>query len=130
LLGLYLASYIFRYFRCKQEEIHRDIGRRLRKLGIVTAVTLATSLINPYGYRLHVHIYRYLSSRWLMNHIDEFLSPNFHGVAEQCFVIILLITIVTVALAGNKPPLSQVFVLLFAAYSGLYASRSLPVSSL
>ena len=129
LLGLYLASYLFRYFRCKQEEIHRDMGRRLRKLGIVTAVTLATSLINPYGYRLHVHIYRYLSSRWLMNHIDEFLSPNFHGVAEQCFVLILLITIAALAL-GRKPPLSQVLVLLFATYSGLYAARSLPVSSL
>ena len=129
LLGLYLASYIFRYFRCKQEEIHRDIGRRLRKLGVVTAVTLATNLINPYGYRLHVHIYRYLSSRWLMNHIDEFLSPNFHGVAEQCFVLILLITIAALAL-GRKPPLSQMLVLLFATYSGLYAARSLPVSSL
>jgi hypothetical protein len=126
---LYLASYIFRYFRCKQEEIHRDIGRRLRKLGVVTAITLATSLINPYGYQLHVHIYRYLSSRWLMNHIDEFLSPNFHGVAEQCFVLILLITIAALAL-GRKPPLSQVLVLLFATYSGLYAARSLPVSSL
>ena len=101
----------------------------MRELGAVTAASLAASLVNPYGYRLHVHVYRYLSSRWLMNHIDEFLSPNFHGVAQQCFVVILLITIVVLAV-GRKPPLSQVLVLLFAAYSGLYASRSLPVSSL
>jgi hypothetical protein len=66
----------------------------------------------------------------LMNHIDEFLSPDFHGVAQQCFVVILLITIAAVAMARNKPSLSQVLVLLFATYSGLYASRSLPVSSL
>ena len=65
-----------------------------------------------------------------MNHIDEFLSPNFHGVAQQCFVAILLITIVALAVARNKPSLSRVLVLLFATYSGLYASRSLPVSSL
>ena len=65
-----------------------------------------------------------------MNHIDEFLSPNFHGVAQQCFVAILLITIVGLAVARNKPSLSRVLVLLFATYSGLYASRSLPVSSL
>ncbi len=87
------------------------------------------SLVNPYGYRLHVHVYRYLSSRWLMNHIDEFLSPNFHGVAQQCFVLLLLITIVALAV-GKKPPLAHVLVLLFAAYSGLYASRNLPGSSL
>ena len=97
---------------------------------MVTVASLAASLINPYGYKLHLHVYRYLTSRWLMNHIDEFLSPNFHGVAQQCFVAILLITIVALAAARNKPSLSRVFVLLLATYSGLYAARSLPVSSL
>ena len=90
---------------------------------MVTAASLLASLLNPYGYELHLHVYRYLSSRWLMNHIDEFLSPNFHGVAQQCFVAILLIAIVVLAAARNKPSLSRVLVLLFATYSGLYASR-------
>jgi len=103
---------------------------RLRELALVTAASLVASLINPYGYKLHEHVYRYLSSRWLMNHIDEFLSPNFHGVAQQCFVAILLIAVVALAFAGKKLTLSQLLVLLFAAYSGLYASRNLPVSSL
>ena len=130
LLGLYLLSGAIRYFRCRDEEMHRRIARRLRTLGIVTLISLLASLINPYGYELHLHVYRYLSSRWLMNHIDEFLSPNFHGVAQQCFVVILLITVVVLAGARHKPSLSRVLVLLFATYSGLYASRSLPVSSL
>jgi len=129
LLGLYLASYLIRCFRCGQEQMRRNIARRLQQLGVVTVVSLAASLVNPYGFRLHIHIYQYLSSPWLMNHIDEFLSPNFHGVAQQCFVLILLITVVALAV-GRKPSLAHVLVLLFAAYSGLYASRSLPVSSL
>jgi hypothetical protein len=130
LLGLYLLSAAISYFRSQDEEIHRRMARQLRELGIVTAVSLVTSLVNPYGYRLHLHVYRYLSSRWLMNHIDEFLSPNFHGVAQQCFVAILLITIVGLAMARHKPSLSRVLVLVFATYTGLYASRSLPISSL
>ncbi len=132
LLGLYLVSNAIRYFRCQaqQEKMQQNLARRLRELGLVTAVSFVASLINPYGYKLHVHVYRYLSSRWLMNHIDEFLSPNFHGVAQQCFVAIVLITIVALAAAGNRLTLARLFVLLFAAYSGLYASRSLPVSSL
>jgi hypothetical protein len=128
LLGLYLLSGAIRYFRCLQ--MRQDIARRLRELGIVMAVSLVASFINPYGYQLHIHVYRYLSSRWLMNHIDEFLSPNFHGVAQQCFVAILLIAIAGLAVVRNKPSLSRVLVLLFAIYSGLYSSRSLPVSSL
>ena len=130
LLGLYLLSNAIRYFRCRDEQGLRRLRKRLRTLGVVTAVSLVASLINPYGYKLHLHVYRYLSSRWLMNHIDEFLSPNFHGVAQQCFVAILLITIVALAVARNKPSLSRLLVLLFATYSGLFASRSLPVSSL
>ncbi len=129
LLGIYLVSDAFRYFRCRQDEIRHDISLRLRQLGAVTVVSLVASLVNPYGYRLHVHVYQYLSSRWLMNHIDEFLSPDFHGVAQQCFVVILLIAIVALAV-GKKPSLVHLLVLLFATYSGLYASRSLPVSSL
>jgi len=129
LLGLYLASNAIRYFRCRLREMQRNIIRRLGQLGAVSAASLVASLLNPYGYRLHLHVYQYLSSRWFMNHIDEFLSPNFHGVAQQCFVLILLVTIIALAV-GRKPPLAQVLVLLFAAYSGLYASRSLPVSSL
>ena len=120
---------LFGYYR-RREEKTRRLARRLRTLGMVTVASLAASLINPYGYQLHVHVYRYLTSRWLMNHIDEFLSPNFHGVAQQCFVAILLITIVALAVARTKPSLSRVLVLLFATYSGLYAARSLPVSSL
>ncbi len=130
LLGLYLLSAAIRYYRGRDGEESRSLARRLKSLGMVTVASLAASLINPYGYELHVHVYRYLTSRWLMNHIDEFLSPNFHGVAQQCFVAILLITIVALAVARTKPSLSRVFVLLFATYSGLYAARSLPVSSL
>jgi hypothetical protein len=130
LLGLYLLSGAIRYYRCRDVEARQSIARRLRNLGIVTAASLVASFINPYGYELHVHVYRYLSSRWLMNHIDEFLSPNFHGVAQQCFVAILLITIAGLAVVRNKPSLSRMLVLLFAIYGGLYASRSLPVSSL
>ena len=130
LLGLYLLSGAIRYSVPGTMETRQNIAIPLRELGMVTFVSLVASLINPYGYELHVHVYRYLSSRWLMNHIDEFLSPNFHGVAQQCFVAILLITIVGLAMSRNKPSFSRVLVLLFATYSGLYASRSLPVSSL
>lgn len=130
LLGIYFLSGVVRYFRHPHEDARRQVATRLRELGIVTLVSLVASLINPYGYELHLHVYRYLSSRWLMNHIDEFLSPDFHGVAQQCFVAILLITMVALAVARNKPSLSRVLVILFATYSGLYASRSLPISSL
>src|SRR5262249_54400617 len=73
---------------------------------------------------------RYLSDRFLMDHIDEFLSPNFHGLPQKCFAVLLLIGIVGVALSRRKIGASQLLVLCFAMYTGLYASRNIPVASM
>lgn len=130
LLGIYLLSDAVQYFRSDREEMQRRNTGGLRRLGAVTGAVVLASFVNPYGPKLHLHVFHYLSNRWLMNHIDEFLSPNFHGVAQQCFVGLLLIAIVTLAMLREKPRLCHGLVLLFAAYTGLYASRGLPVSSL
>ncbi len=91
---------------------------------------LVATLANPYGYKLHVHIYRYLSDRFLMDHIDEFLSPNFHGLPQKCFAVLVLLSIVGVTVGRTRVRTSQVLVLCFAVYTGLYASRNIPVSSM
>ena len=95
--------------------------------GILSGVA---TFANPYGFKLHVHIYRYLSNRFLMDHIDEFQSPNFHYVAQKCFAGLLLLTLVALAAKKRKVSIIHGLVVLFAVYSGLYASRNIPVSSL
>jgi hypothetical protein len=105
-------------------------GRRLRTLTLAGILSAAVTLLNPYGFKLHVHIYRYLSNRFLMNHIDEFQSPNFHYVAQKCFAGLLMLTLVALAGRQRKVSLSQLMVVFFAVYSGLYASRNIPVSAL
>ena len=128
LLGVYFVGGVIRYFSCPEQRA--EIRSRLRRLGLVSVLTLLASFVNPYGYKLHLHIYRYLSDRFLMNHVTEFLSPDFHGVAQQCFAVILLITIAALASARRKTGPTHLLVILLAAYSGLYASRNLPVSSM
>jgi hypothetical protein len=129
LLGIYLVSDLIEYARSRSPN-RQSIGKSLKKLGVVSLISALASFVNPYGYHLHVHIYQYLSDPWLMSHIDEFHSPNFHGVAQECFAILLLITIVAFASARKKLRLSHLLVVIFATYSGLYASRNLPVSSI
>ena len=126
LLGVYLAGGGIQYFRSRDQ---RGAGW-LKRLGLVSILSLLASFANPYGYKLHVHIYRYLSDRFLMNHVSEFLSPDFHGVAQQCFAVLLLVTIAALASSRRRPEPTRLFVILLAAYSGLYASRNLPVSSM
>ncbi len=130
LLALYIAGGWIQYFATDDIDERRKIGELHKHLGIVTLLSFLATFINPYGYRLHQHIYGYLSDRFLMNHIDEFLSPNFHHVPQQCFEILLLITILALAISFRKLKASQLLVVLFAVSSGLFASRNLPISSL
>lgn len=129
LLAMFFLSGLIAFFSAGAEARPSAVSW-LRELGVVSALSVVASLVNPYGYNLHLHVYRYLSDRWLMNHIDEFLAPNFHGVPQQCFAVLLLITIVTLAMARERIRLSHLFVLMLAASSGMYASRNLPVASI
>jgi len=105
-------------------------SRRLRTLTLAGLLCAAATLLNPYGFHLHLHIYGYLSNRFLMDHIDEFQSPNFHYVAQKCFAVLLLLALAALAIKGREVRTSHALVILFAVFSGLYAARNIPVASL
>jgi hypothetical protein len=135
LLAIYWVGAVWQWFRQKGErfdEVFEKIraGRRIRELTLTGILSAAATFANPYGFGLHVHIYRYLSNHFLMDHIDEFQSPNFHYVAQKCFAGLLLLSMVALAANRRKASVSEGLVVLFAVYSGLYASRNIPVSSL
>src|SRR5450755_1886717 len=135
LLGIYAFAALVESVRAGKSDPFAAITGKRGARGMAAALVASgvATLANPYGWRLHVHIYRYLSDRYLMNRIDEFKSPDLHGWAQRSFAVILLLTLA--AFAGNrgakgKLRLSQVLVVLLAAYAGLYSSRNLPVSSM
>lgn len=133
LLGIFLVGAMWTWFRAREnriEEILQKIaaGKRVRTLAAVGLLSAVASLVNPYGWKLYSHIYHYLSNRFLMDHIEEFQSPNFHGIAQRCFLALLLITVAVLALRGRELRMSQGLIVLFALYAGLYASRNIPVS--
>ena len=134
LLGLVLIAIYALAALCSvtsQDAGLRSIARRrLRLLAEIFALSAVASLVNPYGYRLHLHVYRYLSNRFLMTHISEFKSPDFHGVAERCFVILLAISAIAVAVSWRRCRSSHILLLLVFGYAGLHASRNIPISSL
>src|SRR5580704_3324708 len=132
LLGIYTFAALVECVRAQKNDAFAAIraAHRARAMAAAWAASVMATLVNPFGWRLHAHIYRYLTDRYLMNRIDEFKSPNFHGWAERCFAVILML--VLIAFVGNqkKSRLIHLFVVLLAAYAGFYSSRNLPVSSM
>ncbi len=135
LLGIYAFAAFVESLRAHDALAAIRAAHRARAMALAWMASAVATLVNPYGWRLHAHIYRYLSDRYLMNRIDEFKSPDFHGWAPRSFAIILVLTLI--AFWGNrfsnerrKLRLSQLLVVLLSAYAGFYSSRNLPVSSM
>jgi hypothetical protein len=105
-------------------------GKRVRDLTVIGLLSVGASFVNPYGWKLHAHVVSYLSNRFLMSRIEEFQSPNFHGIAPRCFLVLLLISIATIALRRPQLRVSELLLVLFAVYAALYAARNIPVSSI
>lgn len=135
LLGAFFLAAGWSWLRVKEGSLEEVLQknaatRRLRSLSAVGVLSVAASLVNPYGWNLYGHIYSYLSNRFLMDHVEEFQSPNFHGAAQKCFLALLLVTLAVLACKGRELRLSEGLIVLFAVYAGLYASRNIPVSSI
>lgn len=130
LFGIYVAGSAIEFLTSRELQSRALIRDRLKHFTVASLLSFFVSLINPHGFKLYTHIYEYLTNRFLMDHIDEFLSPNFHGGAQQCFAALLLITLIVLAGLKEKPSAARLLVIVFAAYSGLYSSRNLPVSSI
>ncbi len=130
LLGIYTFAAFVESWRTHDVFAAIRAAHRARAMAEVWAASAVATLVNPFGWRLHAHIYRYLGDRYLMNRIDEFRSPDFHGWAERCFAGILVLVLIAFAGSYRKLRLSHLLVVLVAAYAGFYSSRNLPVSSM
>ncbi len=144
LLGIYALAACVERVRSRDAFTAIRAVHRARAMAAAWAASAVATLVNPYGWRLHAHIYHYLGDRYLMNRIDEFQSPDFHGWAERCFAVILVLVLIAFAgnrlsrnplsdqrLPGNsKLRVSHLMIVLLAVYAGFYSSRNLPVSSM
>jgi len=101
-------------------------AKPLRYTGL-TAACAAASLINPYGYQLHVHVREYLRSDWIRNVVQEFQSPSFRG--ESMFQLEALLfagVIVAGSLLRRKQIVEALWILCFA-HLALSSVRHAPV---
>jgi hypothetical protein len=130
LLGIYTLAALVESWRTSDAFAAIRAAHRARDMGASFVASALATLVNPYGWRLHAHVDRYLGDRYLMNRIDEFRSPDFHGWAERCFAVILVLVLIAFVKSRKSVRLSLLLVALLAVYAGFYSSRNLPVSSM
>src|SRR5207244_2704207 len=70
---------------------------RARWFLLATSAALAGSFVNPYGWRLHWHVAKYLMDSELLDRVAEFQSFNFHAAASAQ----ILATLAIAAMGGT-----------------------------
>jgi hypothetical protein len=60
-----------------------------KRYGLLLAGVAAATLVTPYGYHLHRHIFGYLRSDFILNHVMEFRAPTFRGEGMRYFEALL-----------------------------------------
>ena len=94
---------------------------------VVGAVAAAASLINPYGWNLHKHIYTYLTEKYHFEHIVEFQTLSFHAPVAVYFETLLFLGIIAAAWAIVNRRFSESILLLGWLHLSLIAGRNIPI---
>lgn len=119
-LGLYLAGSVIETV-CGPTD-SRDWSRA-KRYGAVLGLASAATLVNPYTYHLHQHIFQYLRSSFILEHVMEFRSPNFRSEGMRYFEVLLLAGLATVPALIRRRDISSALLILFWAHASLLSAR-------
>lgn len=109
----------------------RQLARALAaRLGVLGVLVFAATFVNPYGFNLHLHVAGYLTDSYLLHHIEEFASPDFHGAAAISFEVLLGVALLAVALSEQARTWRVLLLTAFSVHLALMAVRNLPISSI
>jgi hypothetical protein len=100
---------------------------RSRDYALTAAACAAASLVNPYGYQLHVHIYRYLSDPYQFRYINEFLSISFQNPVAGFFEVMLALGVAVTVWNIAHRRFTPAFLILGWAHLALISSRNIPL---
>jgi hypothetical protein len=70
--------------------------KRAAPYGLAALGCLAASLVNPYFYKLHVHVFRYLTDEYHFRVISEFQSVSFQNPGAVYFEVLIVLGIAAV----------------------------------
>jgi len=127
LQGTYLIGSVAKVLYATPEK--RAIAfNKMRQLELTILACLAICLINPRGYHIITFPFRMVTNSYLMDHVSEFLSPDFHQWLP--FKYLLLLTIAILGLSRKSVEVTELAIILIFTHMSLYSARYIPLFAL
>jgi hypothetical protein len=115
LLGARIIEDIFR----RREALFRSVSLFLLCAG--------STFLNPYGWKLHLHLVSYLRSDWILSFVSEFQSPKFRSENMAYFEILLIAGLILVAQLLREGRIYESILTVVWAHAALTSVRHVPV---
>jgi hypothetical protein len=137
--GGYIAGFMLLGAVLAGEIGHRVLGftgpevlnwKRWRKLLIITLISGAALLINPYTFNALLLPFKTVNLGVLQDFIQEWAAPNFHELYQQPMVWMLLLTLVVIGWSGRRLDASDAALLVIFAYISFLARRNIGLFAL
>ncbi|MEK7404735.1 MAG: hypothetical protein AAB225_06470 [Acidobacteriota bacterium] len=110
------------------EKENRQAALARSKPFLLTALgCAAATFINPYGYRLHVHIYGYLTDSYHFQNIAEFLPTNFQHPVAIFYELMFFLVAVTAYIALRRKEFTYALLLVVWGHFALFSRRNIPI---
>ena len=129
LLGIYLFGNLVLLITSEGEE-RDNYKKKIRLLGLIIIACLFVCLINPYGYRILLFPFNLVSNKYIMDHVAEFLSPNFHATFVKPFEFLLLFILAIFVFSKIRLNIIGLAMILLFAHMSLYSARYIPLFSI
>ena len=120
LLGIYVAGNLMASITSGEPDARRFL-QKSKTLLLIMIVCVLVSMVNPQGYHILLFPFKVTSDQFLMDHVQEFLSPNFHQPLPFKYLLLLTIAI----LAWSRPAVNwiELTLILTFTYMALYSVR-------
>jgi hypothetical protein len=127
LVGAYGAGELAQMALTADREARGPAWQRAKRYLGCAGACLAATLINPYTYHLHVHLFQYLRDPFIGQHIIEFFSLSFHHPAAIFFEAMLLLSAVSVFWYARRGRYTEPLLLLVFGHLALLSARNIPI---
>jgi hypothetical protein len=120
ILGIFLLDNVIKTMTIAGAEkaLHLD---KAKALALTASLCIVAALINPFGYHILLFPFNVVSNKYLMDHVNEFLSPNFHESLP--FKYLFLYTIMVIAVSRKRLNFIEIALILFFTNMALFAVR-------
>jgi hypothetical protein len=127
LIGCYAAGELAQWLVERDPaEASAALARSKPYLWTAAAAAVAT-LANPYGYRLHQHMYTFLTGTFHLQYISEYRPTDFQNNVAPWYEPMLLLGVIAAAWCLYRRRFAQGFLVAGWLHLGLYSVRNLPI---